>query len=90
LATVSVVHRVAKGNTPETFTGDVLGVIDDGIAPDLDIVMVRLSSPEIDPGRRHLGPACPAPRCMTQTRPDRRGRVRPGGHHSGWVTPHVH
>jgi hypothetical protein len=38
----------AKGNTPETFTGEVLGVIDDGIAADLDMVMVRLTSPEID------------------------------------------
>ncbi len=39
---------VSKGTTPEGFTGEVLGVLYDGIAPDLDMVMVRLTSPEID------------------------------------------
>ncbi|WP_109507036.1 hypothetical protein [Nocardioides speluncae] len=39
---------VSKGTTPDGFTGTVLGVLDDGIAPDLDMIMVRLTSPEID------------------------------------------
>lgn len=39
---------VSEGTTPEPFTGKVLGVINDGIAPGLDMVMARLSSPEID------------------------------------------
>jgi hypothetical protein len=39
---------VTHGTEPEGFTGEVLGVLDDGIAPDVDMVMVRLSSPEID------------------------------------------
>lgn len=39
---------VSRGVTPEPFTGEVLGVIDDGIAPDLDMIMVRLSSEAID------------------------------------------
>ena len=39
---------VSHGTTPEGFTGEVLGVLDDGIAPGLDMVMVRLTSAEID------------------------------------------
>jgi hypothetical protein len=39
---------VSHGTTPEGFTGNVLGVLDDGIAPGIDMVMVRLSSAEID------------------------------------------
>lgn len=39
---------VTSGTQPTGFTGEVLGVIDDGIAPGLDMVMARLSSPEID------------------------------------------
>ena len=39
---------VSRGTTPEGFTGEVLGVLDDGIAPDIDMVMVRLTSAEID------------------------------------------
>lgn len=39
---------VSKGTTPEGFTGEVLGVIDDGIAVDQDMVVMRLTSPEID------------------------------------------
>ncbi|MCW2791667.1 MAG: hypothetical protein JWO76_765 [Nocardioides sp.] len=38
---------VSKGTTPEGFTGEVLGVLDDGIGPDLDMVLVRLDSPAI-------------------------------------------
>src|SRR5688572_8148390 len=37
---------VVKGTTPTSFTGEVLGVIDDGIAADLDMVMVELEMPE--------------------------------------------
>ena len=39
---------VSEGTTPQPFTGRVIGVIDDGIAPDLDMIMVRLTSAEID------------------------------------------
>lgn len=39
---------VSQGTTPEVFTGEVLGVLNDGIAPGLDMVMMRLTSPEID------------------------------------------
>ena len=39
---------VASGNTPETFTGEVLGVVADGIAPGLDLIIVRLTSPAIN------------------------------------------
>lgn len=39
---------VSSGNTPDAFTGQVLGVLTDGIAPGLDMIMVRLTSPEID------------------------------------------
>lgn len=39
---------VSSGTTPEDFTGEVLGVLEDGIAPGLDMVMVELSSPAID------------------------------------------
>ena len=39
---------VSSGTTPEPFDGKVLGVLKDGIAPGLDMVMVELSSPEID------------------------------------------
>lgn len=39
---------VSEGTTPEGFTGEVLGVLDDGIAPGVDMVMVRLSSSEIE------------------------------------------
>ncbi|MBZ5738953.1 hypothetical protein [Nocardioides mangrovi] len=38
---------VTQGTTPESFTGEVLGILDDGIAPDVDMIMVRLSSPAI-------------------------------------------
>lgn len=37
---------VTRGAEPEPFTGEVLGVIDDGIAVDLDMVMVELDMPE--------------------------------------------
>ena len=39
---------VSTGTTPEAFTGTVLGTIADGIAPGLDMIVVRLTSPEID------------------------------------------
>lgn len=39
---------VSEGTTPEAFTGEILGVINDGIAPGLDMVMARLTSDEID------------------------------------------
>lgn len=39
---------VSEGTTPEAFTGEILGVINDGIAPGLDMVMARLDSAEIN------------------------------------------
>jgi hypothetical protein len=44
-----VVHglTVTKGTTPTAFTGEVLGVLKDGILPGIDLVMARLDSSEI-------------------------------------------
>lgn len=39
---------VSRGTTPEPFTGSVLGVLDDGIAPGVDMILVDLTSPEIE------------------------------------------
>src|SRR5512144_3090543 len=39
---------VVSGTQPTGFDGEVLGVIKDGIAPGLDMIMARLSSDEID------------------------------------------
>lgn len=39
---------VSKGTVPEPFTGEVLGVLENGIGPNLDMIMVELSSPQID------------------------------------------
>jgi hypothetical protein len=39
---------VSQGTTPEGFEGSVIGVLNDGIMPGLDMVLVRLSSPEVD------------------------------------------
>ena len=39
---------VTKGTTPEGFSGEILGVLHDGIAPGLDMIMARLTSTEID------------------------------------------
>ncbi len=38
---------VTSGTTPDTFDGSVLGVLNDGIAPGLDMIMVKLSGSEI-------------------------------------------
>ncbi len=38
---------VTKGTTPTEFTGTVIGVLEDGIAPDLDMIMMELDSDEI-------------------------------------------
>ncbi|MGI8900976.1 MAG: hypothetical protein ACR2HA_08595 [Nocardioides sp.] len=50
LAADQPVHglTVSAGTTPGAFTGKVLGVLQDGIVPGLDMIMVRLSSPEVD------------------------------------------
>lgn len=37
---------VVRGTTPTAFTGEVLGILEDGIAPDLDMIMVDLDMPE--------------------------------------------
>jgi hypothetical protein len=39
---------VSEGTEPDGFTGQVIGVLKDGIMPGLDMIMVRLSSMEID------------------------------------------
>ena len=39
---------VSEGTTPEPFTGEVVGVLKNGIAPGLDIVIMNLTSSEID------------------------------------------
>ncbi len=39
---------VATGTTPDGFTGEVMGVLKDGIAPGVDMIMMRLTSSEID------------------------------------------
>jgi hypothetical protein len=39
---------VDAGRTPEPFTATVLGVLDDGIAPDLDLIIAEAGSPAID------------------------------------------
>jgi hypothetical protein len=39
---------VDTGTTPEGFTGEILGVITDGIAPGVPMIMARLTSDEID------------------------------------------
>lgn len=38
---------VSEGTTPEAFTGTFLGVLENGIAPGLDMIMMRLDSPAI-------------------------------------------
>lgn len=39
---------VHQGTSPSSFSGTVVGVLKDAIAPGLDVVLARLSSPEID------------------------------------------
>jgi hypothetical protein len=39
---------VSSGTTPDAFTGEVLGVLQDGIEPGVDMIMMRLTSNEID------------------------------------------
>jgi hypothetical protein len=39
---------VTSGRTPTGFTGQVLGVLTDGIEPGVDMIMMRLTSTEID------------------------------------------
>lgn len=39
---------VSQGTTPAVFTGEILGVINNGIAPQLPMVMAELTSPAID------------------------------------------
>ena len=45
---------VTQARRPTAFTGKVIGVLKDGIAPDVDMIMVELSSDRDRPGRRHL------------------------------------
>ena len=39
---------VSSGTVPEAFTGELLGVLKDGIEPGVDMIMMRLTSSEID------------------------------------------
>lgn len=39
---------VVTGTTPVEFTGEVLGVLQDGIAPDIDMIMIDLDMDEFD------------------------------------------
>lgn len=39
---------VSSGTTPDAFTGTFIGVLEDGIAPGVPMILVDLSSPEID------------------------------------------
>jgi hypothetical protein len=39
---------VASGTTPAAFTGSLVGVMEDGIAPGIDMILVDLTSPDID------------------------------------------
>jgi hypothetical protein len=39
---------VSQGTTPDAFTGTVLGVLDNGIMPGIDLILVDLTSPEVD------------------------------------------
>lgn len=41
-------YTVSSGNTPESFTAEVLGVLPDGIAPGRDMILIEASSPAID------------------------------------------
>jgi hypothetical protein len=49
LARGDLVHglTVSEGVTPAAFTGEILGVVKDGIAPGLDMVMADLDSPAL-------------------------------------------
>src|SRR3954464_2479622 len=39
---------VSSGTVPDPFTGKVIGVLKDGIAPGLDMIMADLDSPALD------------------------------------------
>jgi hypothetical protein len=41
-------RTVSSGVAPDAFSGEVLGVLDSGIAPGLDMIIVRLDSPQIE------------------------------------------
>ena len=66
-ARTSTASRSPSGTTPEGFTGKVIGVLEDGIAPDVDMIMVELSPPTRSTASGASGRACPAPRSTTPT-----------------------
>ncbi|HTW14103.1 MAG TPA: SpoIVB peptidase S55 domain-containing protein [Nocardioides sp.] len=39
---------VVRGTTPTGFTGEILGVVEDGIGPDVPMIMAELDMPEFD------------------------------------------
>jgi hypothetical protein len=39
---------VSSGTTPSDFSGQIIGVITDGVEPGVDLVMAKLTSPDID------------------------------------------
>lgn len=38
----------SQGTTPEAFSGEIIGVLEDGIAPGVDLIIADLTSPAID------------------------------------------
>ena len=53
-ASSSTASPSRQGVTPSPFTGEVLGVLKDGVLPGIDMVMARLDSTDDPGGRRHL------------------------------------
>lgn len=41
-------YTVSRGQTPETFDVEILGVLDDGIGPGRDMIIIEVNSPAID------------------------------------------
>ena len=66
---------VSSGTEPRGFAGEILGVINDGIAPGLDMIMAELTSDEID--RVGIWQGMSAPGLREGRRADRRRRLRP-------------
>ena len=68
---------VSRGTTPEPFTGSVLGVLDDGIAPGVDMILVDLTSAEIDRVGGIWAGHVRVAGVRRGRAPARRGRLRP-------------
>ena len=67
---------VTEGTKPTSFTGKVIGVLEDGIGPDLDMIMMSWTPPRSSEAAAS-GRACPVRRSMhDQRRAHRRRRLR--------------